>query len=207
MMGLSNHLVIMAKLPVAGRVKTRLAAQIGATEVVRCYRTLLSDSIRRLSGDPRWRTWLALAPNVAPSFPLNGRALTIVPQGRGSLGERMQRLMDGLPPGPVVVIGSDVPGIRRTDLAAAFRALGSADAVFGPATDGGYWLVGQRRLPRSFKLFGNVRWSSEHALADTLLNAKHRRIAFLRSITDLDDAAGYLRWRRSGATLCNLRPE
>jgi rSAM/selenodomain-associated transferase 1 len=207
-MGLSNHLVIMAKLPVAGRVKTRLAAEIGATEAVRFYRGLLSDTVRRLAGDRRWHTWIALTPDgavdrFAPPAP---RSATIIPQGTGSLGERMQRLMDRLPPGPAVIIGSDIPGITRSDVAAAFRALGSADAVFGPAADGGYWLVGQRRLPRNIKLFCNVRWSSEHALADTLMNVASRRVALLRTIADLDDRADYLRWRRSQASRCTPRP-
>lgn len=208
MMGLPNHLVIMAKLPVAGRVKTRLAAEIGATEAVRFYRALLSDTVRRLAVGRRWHTWIALTPDSAvDQFVLTApRSATIIPQGAGSLGERMQRLMDRLPPGPAVIIGSDIPGITRGDIAAGFKVLGSADAVFGPAADGGYWLVGQRRFPRDIKLFNNVRWSSEHALADTLMNVPNRRVALLRTIADLDEEADYLRWRRSQASRSSLRP-
>lgn len=208
MMGLPNHLVIMAKLPVAGRVKTRLAVEIGATEAVRFYRALLSDTVRRLAGGRRWHTWIALTPDSAvDQFVLTApRSATIIPQGAGGLGERMQRLMHRLPPGPAVIIGSDIPGVTRGDIAAGFKALGAADAVFGPAADGGYWLVGQRRLPRKIKLFGNVRWSSEHALADTLMNVPNRRVALLRTIADLDEEADYLRWRRSKASRCSLRP-
>jgi hypothetical protein len=108
----------------------------------------------------------------------------------------MQRLMDRLPPGPVVIVGSDVPGIAPGDIAAAFRALGAVDAVFGPAEDGGYWLVGQRRTPGTLQMFDGVRWSSPHTLADTLGNLQGRKVAHLRTIADVDREADYLRWRR-----------
>ncbi|WP_425283593.1 DUF2064 domain-containing protein [Methyloceanibacter stevinii] len=52
-----------------------------------------------------------------------------------------------MPPGPVVLVGSDIPRISRAHIAEAFRLLGNADAVFGPAQDGGYWLVGFKRSP------------------------------------------------------------
>jgi glycosyltransferase A (GT-A) superfamily protein (DUF2064 family) len=62
-------------------------------------------------------------------------------QGGGDLGVRLRRLLKTLPPGPVVVIGSDTPSVTPADIARAFHALGAADAVFGPARDGGYWLI------------------------------------------------------------------
>ena len=195
-----QHLVIMVKAPHAGRVTTRLAARIGTAEAVRCYRALLERTVRRLARDRRWLTWLAVTPDAAAGRLAGcGRGvatLAVRPQGRGGLGARMQRLMDRLPPGPVVIVGSDVPGIAPDDIAAAFRALGAGDAVFGPAADGGYWLVGQRRAPATLQMFERVRWSSPHTLADTLANLEGRRIAHLRTIADVDSEADYLRWRR-----------
>ena len=194
-----QHLVVMVKAPQAGRVKTRLAASIGAVEAMRCYRALVGRTVRRLAADGRWVTWLAVTPDGAArrvAGALRGVATVAVGQGTGGLGERMQRLMDRLPPGPVVIVGSDIPGIGRRDIAAAFRALGAGDAVFGPAEDGGYWLVGQRRTPRILRLFAGVRWSSEHTLADTLRNLEGGQVAHLRMIADVDDEAAYLRWRR-----------
>jgi uncharacterized protein len=193
-----QHLVIMVKAPQAGRVKTRLAAAIGAVEAVRCYRAMLERTVRRLA-DGRWATWLAVTPDgAAPRMAVGGRGIAVMAQGPGGLGERMQRVMDGLPPGPVVIVGSDIPGIGRGDVAAAFRALGGHDAVFGPAEDGGYWLVGQRRIPRTLRLFEGVRWSSAEALRDTLANLAGRKVALLRTMGDLDGEADYLRWRRGG---------
>jgi uncharacterized protein len=186
----------MVKAPEAGRVKTRLAAAIGAVEAVRCYRVMLARTVRRLA-DGRWATWLAVTPDGAARR-LAVRANGVMAQGPGGLGERMQRVMDDLPPGPVVIVGSDIPGIGRGDVAAAFRALGGSDAVLGPADDGGYWLVGQRRVPRVLRLFEGVRWSSEETLADTIANLEGRKVTLLRTMGDLDGETDYLRWRRGG---------
>ena len=95
-----------------------------------------------------------------------------------------------------VLVGCDIPGLGRADIAAAFKALGRADAVFGPAEDGGYWLVGlgPRRPPAPF---AGVRWSTEHALADTLANCRGHRVALLRRLRDVDTAADLAALRRS----------
>jgi glycosyltransferase A (GT-A) superfamily protein (DUF2064 family) len=110
----------------------------------------------------------------------------------------MQRIMDELPPGPVVIIGSDIPGISAEHIAAAFRLLGRHDAVFGPAEDGGYWLVGLRRRPKVPRAFADVRWSGPHALADTLRNLRAFSVGFVERLADVDDEADWRRWRRSG---------
>jgi hypothetical protein len=98
--------------------------------------------------------------------------------------------------GRVVIIGCDIPEARPADVLAAFRALGRADAVFGPAEDGGYWLVGfsPRRPARPFAA---VRWSTEYALADTLVNFRGRHVAFLRTLRDVDTVQDLNRLRRA----------
>ena len=78
-------------------------------------------------------------------------------------------------------------------IAAAFAALGRADLVFGPATDGGYWLVGARNPLVLRGLFDGVRWSGPYALADTLANARSRRVALLEPLDDVDDAEDFAR--------------
>ena len=89
----------------------------------------------------------------------------------------------------VAIIGCDIPGCRlRQDARAAFRALGSAQAAFGPAVDGGYWLVALSPR-RPAHPFAAVRWSAESALADTLANFAGRRVALLRTLHDVDTAA------------------
>jgi len=115
--------------------------------------------------------------------------------GRGDLGERMQRLFRRLPPGPVLIVGGDIPGLTAGEIAKAFRLLGNADAVLGPAMDGGYWLVGLRRSPKLLAPFAGVRWSSPHALADTVANLDGKRIDFAALLGDVDTAEDYRRLR------------
>jgi hypothetical protein len=106
----------------------------------------------------------------------------------------MQGVMDRLPPGPVLIVGTDIPGIRAADIAEAFRALGAHDAVLGPAADGGYWLVGLKRIPRVVRAFDAVRWSGPHALADTLGNLNGLRFALTRRLDDVDRAGDLARF-------------
>ena len=108
----------------------------------------------------------------------------------------MGRLFQTLPPGPMVVIGSDIPGITRRHIAEAFQRIGADDWVLGPATDGGYWLVGARRRPRVIAPFAGVRWSTAHALEDTLANLAGQKIGFLESLQDVDDGADLVALRQ-----------
>ena len=103
----------------------------------------------------------------------------------------MQRLLDQGPPGPVLIIGTDIPAVRAADIARAFRALRGHAAVFGPAEDGGYWLVGCGRSPRTPKLFEGVRWSGPHALADTIANLGGRPAAYASQLSDVDATADH----------------
>jgi glycosyltransferase A (GT-A) superfamily protein (DUF2064 family) len=105
----------------------------------------------------------------------------------------MGQAMRVLGPGPVVLVGTDIPDIAPRHIQAAFVALGRYGAVFGPAADGGFWLAGMRGDHRG--LFRHVRWSSRHALADTLANlGPGRGYGLLEMLTDIDDAAAYARY-------------
>lgn len=177
-------LVVFARAPRLGAVKRRLARGIGARGALRFYQRQLAAVLRATGRDRRWRTVIAATPDRAPyRWPM---AVPRVAQGRGDLGARMLRAMR--PYRRCVLVGSDIPGITAQDIAAAFRALGRADAVFGPARDGGYWLVGMGpRRPAT--PFAGVRWSTRHALRDTQANFAGRRVARLRKLRDVDTAA------------------
>ena len=195
----ANHLVVFVKAPRLGTVKRRLAADIGALPATAFYRRTLASVLARLGRDPRWRLTLAVTPDRdARASGFWPARLRRVPQGPGDLGERMGRVMAAMPPGPVVVVGSDVPALGAGHVAPAFLALGRADAVFGPAADGGYWLVGLNRRRPLPGLFDAVRWSTERALADTLANIPPgASVAFLETLEDIDDGAAFARWRAS----------
>lgn len=178
-----------------GRVKTRLADQIGPVAATAFYRANASAVIARLARDPRWRTELAVAPDAALGSRAWPRGAARRPQGGGDLGKRMQRILDTAAAGPVIIVGTDIPAIRPSHIAEAFRRLGSARAVLGPTPDGGYWLVGARRVPHAPRMFARVRWSSPHALADTMANLPETRAALAARLADVDDARDLARGR------------
>jgi rSAM/selenodomain-associated transferase 1 len=177
----------MVKEPRPGRVKTRLGRDLGMTTAAWWFRHQALRLIRNVQ-DPCWDVVLAVAPDRAGLASRVWPAhLARAPQGRGDLGNRMARMLRGMPAGPVCVIGADIPGINRAEIAKAFRALGGHDAVFGPAPDGGYWLIGLKRMrPVPPRLFHGVRWSSEHALEDTIATLADHHIAYVATLQDVD---------------------
>jgi rSAM/selenodomain-associated transferase 1 len=180
-------LIVFARAPRLGRVKRRLAAEIGDVAALRFYRCTLARLLARVARDRRWRTVLALTPD-------SGRIAgwRSAPQGRGDLGARMARAL-ARARGPAVLVGSDIPDLGPAQIAQAFRRLRSADAVLGPALDGGYYLIGARRGTLARWMFGAVRWSSPHALADTCANLRGRRVALIERLADVDTAADLAR--------------
>lgn len=184
---MQNTLVVMVKEPRPGRVKTRLGRDIGMVAAAWWFRHQSKSLLRKLR-DPRWRIVLAVAPDheglTSRIWPSD---LTRVPQGKGYLGSRMARVLRSAPPGPVCIVGADIPDISRARVASAFAALGSADAVFGPAKDGGYWLIGLKRVRAvPAKLFHGVRWSTEHALADTIATLGDHSVKTVSTLRDVD---------------------
>lgn len=180
-------LVIMLKEPRAGRVKTRLGRDIGMVGAAWWFRHQVARLLRRIE-DPRWHVVLAVSPDGAAVSRAWPARFTRMPQGAGDLGDRMARQLRSMPPGPVCVIGGDIPGVTRTHVARAFAALGSHDAVFGPAPDGGYWLVGLKRvrtIPAG--LFDGVRWSSQTTLSDSIASLGGHRVALVDTLRDVDD--------------------
>lgn len=187
-MALTNHLVIFARVPRMGTGKRRLAADIGAVAALAFQRTTLAGTVRRLARTRRWKTWLALTPAANGTY---GQEASVMRQPRGDLGTRMGAVAASLPPGPVIIVGSDIPAIRPRHIAEGFRLLGARDAVFGPASDGGYWLIGLRRRPRFICPFDGVRWSTPNALKDTLRNLPGHRIGQLDCLDDIDTGEDY----------------
>lgn len=198
--GRRAHLILFVKEPVAGRVKSRLAAGIGSVHATWWYRHAGRRLLRSIGGDARWETWLAITPErFVESRGFWSRYPRRIGQGRGSLGARLDRALASMPPGPVLVIGSDIPGVSPRHVARAFRVLGHADWVLGPAPDGGYWSIGWCGTgphPRRNFLSG-VRWSGPHALADTLeAIGRQGRVALLDTLADVDTVEDLVRWRR-----------
>lgn len=192
-------LILFAKTPRFGLVKSRLARDIGISAATRWYRRTLSETMRRLYRPGRWDCVLFGAPRHAAGWPWP-RVWSFRHQARGDLGNRMLRALRSFQVGPTLLIGSDIPGIGPDEIEAAFRALGRARAVLGPSEDGGYWLIGFAPLYRG-NPFRAVRWSSAHALEDTLAGfPKRARVGFAKRLRDVDTGADLEKLRKSGRT-------
>ncbi len=166
-------LLVFAKAPRPGTVKTRLARDIGPDEAARVYRSMGRSVVDALRGGP-WRTVICFAPAEArPEMEdwLGSDGLGWLTQARGDLGDRMHaaiREAFATTPRPtgVCVVGTDAPDLGPDDVLDAFRRLeGGDDVVIGPAEDGGYYLIGLA-APRG-ELFREVDWSTERVLTQT----------------------------------------
>jgi rSAM/selenodomain-associated transferase 1 len=145
--GLAAQLVVIAKAPVPGRVKTRLTPPFSSGQAARLAEAALADTLAAAARVPAARRMIALDGEPGRWLP---RGFEVIGQrGRGlderiaaALGEAYARL-----PVPVVLIGMDTPQVTPGLLESALRSLadGTVDAVFGPAADGGFWLLGLRR--------------------------------------------------------------
>jgi rSAM/selenodomain-associated transferase 2/rSAM/selenodomain-associated transferase 1 len=190
-------LLVFAKAPVPGRVKTRLAGELGTEGAAELYRRMGRLVVDRVRSGP-WRTRICYDPpgeeaSVRRWFG-DGGDLEFRPQSGGDLGHRMaEAFAEAFGPGPwpppVVVIGTDAPALDRDLVAEAFAALDSAhgpDLVLGPATDGGYYLLGLRSPEPG--LFRSIPWSTDRVLGLTLERARELSLAhaLLRPLTDVD---------------------
>jgi rSAM/selenodomain-associated transferase 1 len=184
------RLVIMAKVPIAGRVKTRLAREVGVVSATMFYRHAMREVVARLSGQPFWRTIVIVDPDSGVASRMLPGGPVRAGQGRGDIGVRMQRPMRTMPPGPVCLVGTDVPDVTVADVRRAFWLLGRHDAVFGPAEDGGFWLVGLKRRPRVIDPYrGQVPWSGPDTLERTLAVLTGFQVGSTTRHHDVDSAA------------------
>lgn len=181
--------VIFARAPRYGSVKTRLARDIGTGETLRFYRSTLTRLVNRITRDDLFDVVLAMTPDHArEGWPAGVRQIA---QGPGDLGRRMIRALRGAGARPAIVIGSDIPAISAAHLRNAFAALGRSPFVLGPASDGGYWLIGAKHPQRLRGTeLDNVRWSGPHTMHDTI--DRLGPVAVLATtLDDVDDGAAY----------------
>ncbi|TGD80885.1 glycosyltransferase [Hymenobacter wooponensis] len=198
---LTSHqedLIVFARYPELGRVKTRLAAGVGQERALQVYRQLLAHTQAVGAALPA-RKWLWLAeagPGADQSDPWVGYHQ--LPQPAGDLGHRMQSAFaHAFAEGAVavVIIGTDCPGLRTDHLHEAYAALRTHDLVLGPATDGGYYLLGMKQVWP--ELFMNKQWSTDSVRADTLLDAERLglQVHLLEELRDVDTADDLAAWQ------------
>jgi rSAM/selenodomain-associated transferase 1 len=175
--------ILMAKAPVAGLVKTRLSPPLAPCDAARIYEGMLLDTTASLLAVPRTDRLLFFAPPGAKRYFTGGpfAGFPVRPQGGSSLGERMTRALDvAFSEGArrVAIMGADCPGLSPNRIGQAFRDLrGGADAVFGPTPDGGFYLAGFTAFPGG--LFGNgVAWGGDSVLSTITARCRMRGIAW-----------------------------
>lgn len=170
---MSTVVCVFAKPPLPGRVKTRLAAAIGEQRAADLARAFVRDTWATLQAIPWARAVLATTdPGTAQALGLDAEEWL---QGGGDLGERVERVLaraiDENGP-PAIGIGADTPGLPQRLLERARRALAHADAVLGPARDGGFYMIGLRRCPPG--LLGGLPWSRANTFARSLARLRQR---------------------------------
>ncbi|SMC00347.1 conserved hypothetical protein [Hymenobacter roseosalivarius DSM 11622] len=197
-----RHLLIFARLPELGQVKTRLAQSIGDEATLALYRELLARTRAAADGFGGQKTvWLP----QPVSLPLTPEAVAAEwpgyawrPQPPSDLGGKMQlafTLAFTAGAASVVIIGTDCPGLTTKLLNQAFALLITHDVVVGPAADGGYYLLGMKTLQE--ELFQNKTWSTASVLPDTLADAARLglHVARLPTLHDVDTADDLAVWR------------
>lgn len=180
---------VFVKDPVPGKVKTRLTPVLRATEAADLYRSMALDTVE-VAESSGAEVVIGFTPHAAraPLERLLGRHRRYLPQGPGDLGERLAYAFDRLCDGrrPVLVVGSDCPGVDRGRLVEAARAVESSDVVIGPTLDGGYYLIGLSRARP--ELFEGVPWSTGRVFEATMrrIGAAGLRAGVLPTERDLD---------------------
>lgn len=169
-----STLVVFAKVPEPGRVKTRLLGALTPRQAAEAGRACLMDTILQVGRVPGCQPWLHVAApldratELAASLRLDSRWRISVQRGR-NLGERFHVAFDSLFRAgcrKVVCVGTDTPWMGSERIFRAMELLDSVDAVLGPSVDGGYYLVGARRLVP--EIFRNIPWSTSEVLGTTL---------------------------------------
>lgn len=198
-----RRIIVFARFPEAGRVKTRLIPALGPAGALRLHRQLVLRTLRTAeeacrscraqlelhfdgAGQDRIESWL-------------GDTWRVRLQGAGDLGERIARgFEEGFRDnsGAIILIGSDCPGLSPEILSNAFESLGQNQVVLGPATDGGYYLVGLARpIP---ELFRDISWGGDRVLEQSLNQLRRIGVvpALLPELPDIDRPADLETWRR-----------
>ncbi len=202
---------VLAKAPVAGLAKTRLMPALGAAGAARLQRQLTCNTLTTVHSAGLGPLTLWCAPDAQHRFfrALQQRCgLTCRDQPAGDLGQRMQAAFCATAPaGPLLLIGTDCPPLRPAHLRAAAAALLQGDdAVFIPAEDGGYVLVGLRQPQPA--LFEQMTWSTDQVMADTRRRARALGLRWreLPPLWDLDLPADLDRWHQTDSSAAHHLP-
>jgi len=204
----SRSLVIFANAPEKGRVKSRIAADLGPDVALTAYKTLAEHAVAAASHVDWCRKTIAYAPNGTGEAMRSwfGDLFDYRAQGDGDLGRRMlaaveRAFSDGAD--RVVLIGVDCPGVTDAIITEAFARLDAADAVIGPSFDGGYYLIGMKKPIK--ELFTDIPFGTGDTLQKTLMSARRAgiRMSLLEWKRDVNTGDA---WKGVAKTLTETKP-
>ncbi|GIW47976.1 MAG: hypothetical protein KatS3mg078_1853 [Deltaproteobacteria bacterium] len=185
-------LIVFLKYPEPGRVKTRLARDIGWKNASLIYSEIAQSVIGKVSKSSEYETLIFFDPPEKKEDVrrwLKNANLNLLPQEGNPLGERMLNAFEkafSLGAKSAVIIGTDCMEVSDKTVLEAFQALREVDAVLGPARDGGYYLLGvNRAFPWIFK---DIKWSTSLVLSQTIKKIEEKKLRFklLKTLTDID---------------------
>lgn len=202
---MNARLILMLKFPRPGEVKTRLVPALGERRACDLYRAMVRHTLGEaqrfaFKSAASLTARVAGAPDDEAVHQWLGDGIQFQSQGDGDLGQRMERAVhDAFAGGAssAVVIGADCPELSAEHLEAASCALQTKEVVFGPAVDGGYYLIGLRRFVP--ELFRNIPWSTESVLDETLVAANCAGVEWelLDTLHDVDLPDDLALWSQS----------
>jgi len=208
----NSRILVFCKAPIPGACKTRLAKSYGARGAAKISRQLFFNTTSKLLDQSDFEVELCCSPVTShPDFlsirrehfsilrNLNGNNLNFSLQQSEDLGRRMYHAASRVlnTRSYVVIIGTDCPAMKMSYIKQAFSKLYEGnDIVIGPATDGGYVLLGLRIA--EIRLFQNIDWGSNKVLQQTLRNCRQLKIEpqLLTPLDDIDYAADWIKWKR-----------
>ncbi len=202
-------LIVFAKEPKRGKVKTRLSSVFSQQKCLALYKALLKDTLETAQCVPCEKRIVSYEASRVPRYlRKTARPFTFYKQKGRNLGERMHnafRFATDLDAAKTVIIGSDAPTLGCARISDAFSQLDHADLVLGPSIDGGYYLIALK-VPFA-NLFNGVSWSSESVLRKTLANAKkyQKKVALLPFVRDIDEPRDLEYLKRSLSRIKNKR--
>jgi len=194
-----NALIIFAKSPVAGQVKTRLTPEFSAEQAAKIHQQLLEHSVANLVRYKNADVQLHCSPDTSHAFFQYLKAIYRLPlhvQSEGDLGQRMSKaLFNALVEyKKVLLVGADVPAMNINYIRKAYAALDSNDIVLGPAEDGGYVLVGLTR-PQPL-MFDQIDWGTDKVLQQTIDRLEPAYPLLLDTLWDVDLPEDVARFRQ-----------
>lgn len=191
-------LIIFAKAPVPGFSKTRLIPALGEEGAAQLQKELTHRCVEQVCSTPLCETQLWCAPDVShSSFTKlsNKFGLTLHTQCGAKLGDKMLHAMSQSGVSKTIIIGTDIPLLTRDYIEQAIKVLDTADAVIGPAEDGGYVLLGLKKLDR--RLFAEIDWGTDQVFSQTCekLTASGLIWEALNTLWDVDNSQDLVRYK------------